>query len=340
MISLLLLAHSINANNPFVQNLCSLGNKNNCNAILKSPQAKVTDWLNWSEVGFFYYAGSFLALLLNPTSIHLLAWMNIFCLLFTFWSISYQYKTKNWCVLCCGIQVLLWVEFLGFITTPNAYKFVFENSSLLFTAILFMIPVVVWANIKPILWKAEQVKPLAQQLKKFKYNSNLFTQLLTNQARFSVTDDLMPITLGNPEASTIITMVSNLFCGPCAKAHQTIEQWLKNRDDLQLKIIFTTANHDDDKRTKVARHLSALSLSEDAEKIETALNDWYNQSEIKYDTWAEKYPVTIPIDTQKITERQKEWCELTEITETPTILINGYKLPEPYQLDDIKYLLP
>ncbi|WP_410221658.1 cysteine peptidase family C39 domain-containing protein [Pedobacter sp.] len=66
-ICVLLLAHSIDANNPFVRNLCGLGSKNNCNAILKSDAAKINEWLSWSEVGFFYFMGSFLALYFNPS---------------------------------------------------------------------------------------------------------------------------------------------------------------------------------------------------------------------------------------------------------------------------------
>ena len=113
-VSVLLLMHSINANNPFIQNLCSLGKKNNCNAILKSDAAKITSWLSWSEVGFFYFAGSFLSLLFVPSCSSILFWLNLFALPYTFYSIFYQYKHKNWCVLCCIVQALLWTEAITF----------------------------------------------------------------------------------------------------------------------------------------------------------------------------------------------------------------------------------
>lgn len=134
-------------------------------------------------------------------------------------------------------------------------------------------------------------------------------------------------------------MVSNPFCGPCAKAHQTIDDWLKYRNDLQLKIIFTTTNHDDDERTKVSRHISALSILNDSQLIEDALNDWYAKGAEKYETWALKYPIIYNDELKIVTERQKQWCDMAEIAYTPTILVNGYRLPEPYRLDDIKYLM-
>jgi hypothetical protein len=59
-------------------------------------------------------------------------------------------------------------------------------------ALCFLIPVATWCFIKPYLLKAEHLKPLNQQLKKFKYNSALFNQLLSSQTKYSVPDDLMP----------------------------------------------------------------------------------------------------------------------------------------------------
>lgn len=341
-VSVLLLMHSIDANNPLVQNLCSLGNKNNCNAILKSDAAKVTSWLSWSEVGFFYFTGSFLTLLISPASLPLIVWLNVLALPYTVYSIGYQYSQKNWCVLCCTVQAILWLEFLTNIFYPSNFEISTTNLQLQYSlplVISFALPILTWAFLKPLLLKTAQFTPLKQQLKKFKYNSDLFNQVLTNQPRYAVPDDLMPIILGNPNAETVITMVSNPFCGPCAKAHETLDQWLSVRDDIQLKIIFTTANHDDDEKTKVSRHVTALSLLNDTKLLENALNDWYKQGSKKYEAWATQYPITFDKDMSMVTEKQKAWCDLTEIAFTPTILVNGYKLPEPYRLEDIKYLL-
>ncbi|TCC91687.1 peptidase C39 [Pedobacter frigiditerrae] len=340
-VSVLLLMHSIDANNPLIQNLCSLGSKNSCNAILKSDAAKVTPWLSWSEVGFFYFTGSFLSLLLVPSSLSILTWLNVLALPYTIYSISYQYRHKNWCLLCCTVQVILIEEFIINYFTNGAFNL--QSSTLINVVpsvlLAFTLPILTWSMLKPILLKSVLTQPLKKQLKKFKFNSDLFKQALQNQPKYGVSNDLMPITLGNPNAETIITMVSNPFCGPCAKAHQIVDEWLSYRDDIQLKIIFSTANHDDDEKTKVSRHISALSLLNDTKLVERALNDWYKQGAKKYEAWAEKYPVEFDKEISDVTAKQKAWCDLTEITFTPTILVNGYKLPEPYRLEDIKYLL-
>ncbi|TCD27795.1 peptidase C39 [Pedobacter psychrodurus] len=339
IVSILLIMYSINANNPFIQNLCSLGKKNECNAILKSDAAKVTSWLSWSEVGMFYFVGSFICLLFNPSSIILLKWLNIACLPYTFYSISYQFKRKNWCLLCCTVQALLWFEGFVFVLNYSWSWQLLSTNNILSTIFSFLFPIAIWSALKPLLMKSEQTESLKKQLKKFKYNSDLFSQLLTSQHRYTISDDITPINLGNREASTVITMVSNPFCGPCAKAHRTINEWLQNREDLQLRVIFSTGNNDRDERTKVARHIGALSSLNDGKIMENALDDWYFNSKGKYDIWAKKYPISFNGEMNVLTAKQKHWCEMAEITFTPTIFINGYKLPEPYRLEDIEYLL-
>ena len=34
-----------------------------------------------------------------------------------------------------------------------------------------------------------------------------------------------------------------------------------------------------------------------------------------------------------------KWCKEAEITFTPTIFLNGHKLPEKYKIEELKYIL-
>ena len=147
LISILLLIQSINSENPFIQNLCSLGGKNNCNAILKSKASQVTKWISWSEVGFYYFAGSLLLLLINSASIGLLGYLNLLALPYTIYSITYQYRHKNWCILCCAVQILLWAEFL--FNMNMGYQLAFDRSILYLFPITFIFPVIIWSFLKP-----------------------------------------------------------------------------------------------------------------------------------------------------------------------------------------------
>ncbi|HEY0244570.1 MAG TPA: vitamin K epoxide reductase family protein, partial [Mucilaginibacter sp.] len=162
--TILLLIQSIDANNPLIQILCQSDTNKNCSAILASKSAKVFEGLTWSEVGFFYFAGTFLTFLFNSNSIGLLqilAILNILSLPYTFYSIYHQaFIAKQWCVLCCTIQALLWLEFIPLILTlnqPFVLPGIHELSSLF---ICFIIPFALWIWVKPVLLDAEKIQPL------------------------------------------------------------------------------------------------------------------------------------------------------------------------------------
>ena len=69
------------------------------------------------------------------------------------------------------------------------------------------------------------------------------------------------------------------------------------------------------------------------------MHDWYEQKQKDYESWAKIYPVTLIEENFKKIDKQKAWCELAEVAATPTLLVNGYKLPNIYQLPDLRYML-
>jgi protein-disulfide isomerase len=38
-------------------------------------------------------------------------------------------------------------------------------------------------------------------------------------------------------------------------------------------------------------------------------------------------------------QRHKQWKEETKLRATPTILVNGYKLPENYRIEELRYFI-
>jgi uncharacterized membrane protein len=336
-ISILLLVQSINSQNPFIKNLCGLAGKSDCDSVLKSDAAQITSWLSWSEVGFFYFTGSLLLLLMHPPSICLTAWLNVAALPYTIYSITYQYRNKSWCILCCSVQFILWAEFL-----VNIGFNVFNQSEGIFayylTPLLFLIPVIGWFLLKPSLYLSVQVEPLKQQLKIFKFNHDIFMQSLLAQRRYSVDDSLLPVKLGDPSAPITITMVSNPACVACAKAHDFLDTWMVTRDDIQVNVLFATDGNEHDFRNQVAGHLVVLTQSEDKNLAGNALKNWYKKR-VKYEHWAVQYPITKGDRDRTALAQQRKWCWTADITITPTIFVNGYKIPKGYELEDLKYLL-
>jgi len=340
--SVLLLVQAIDGDNPLIQKLCT-GANTNCKAILSSKAAKVFDWLSWSEVGFFYFAGTWLVLLFGGHSVSLLqvlAVLNIVSLPYTFYSIYYQARiAKQWCVLCCTVQALLWLEFIPGITSLSVPFTMPNNAEWSTLLISLLLPVVLWVLVKPLLLKIQQLDPLKEQLRKFKYNSDLFNSMLNNQPKYTLPATEWSIILGNAEASNSITMVTNPYCAPCSKTHKLLDELLDLREDLQARIVFSAENKDEDLRTPISRHLMALNELPDKTIVKRALHDWYAQKQKDYNTWAKIYPIELNESNYYKLDNQKDWCAMAEVVVTPTLLLNGYRLPDAYQLPDLKYML-
>lgn len=338
--SVLLLIQSIDSNNPLLNKLCGGDNNKNCNAILSSKAAKITEELSWSEVGFFYFGGSWLVLLFNAANasvIGMLALLNLLSLPYTFYSIYHQWRiAKQWCKLCCTVQAILWLEFFTFlpslsggITAP-----LLKDFAQLITGL--STPILGWILLKPYLLLSKQIKPLKDQLRQYKYNKDLFDRMLNDQVQYALPDQDNTIIIGNSEAEKVITMVSNPYCQPCAKAHKALE-WINGREDIKLQVVFTT--HDEtDRNAEVALHLMAMHDLNDL-ALKKAMDDWYEQKQKNYQTWAKTYPKPHNAVNAEALEKQREWCKITEVKGTPTLFLNGRRLPNNYQPEDIKYFI-
>ncbi len=128
----LLLAQSLNNNNPLVNKICS-GKKSDCSRILNSDAAKIFGGLTWSDIGCFYFAGTSSTLLTCGNSsfgLQTLAILNAIALPYTFYSIFYQWKVaKQWCILCCLVQLTLWLESLFFLPFWEKHFFILHKRS-------------------------------------------------------------------------------------------------------------------------------------------------------------------------------------------------------------------
>ncbi len=343
LISILLLVQSLDANNSFIQRLCTSGKNLNCNAILKSKAAKVTEGLSWSEVGFFYFSSTALILLFYGGSLSVLqslALFNLLCLPYTFYSVYYQYKVaKQWCLFCSGIQALFWLEFFTsfhLLLLPVIWPSFAQIAGML---ILFILPVATWVFLKPFLKAKQEAESARQQLNIYKNNAELFNKVLVSQKQQEQLDDDFAIVIGNREPKKVITIVSSPTCPPCSNAHQLLENWLDKDESLQLRIVFSVLpGEQESTKYKVIRHLLALK-SAPGQMLKQAMHTWYGQKEENVESWIAKFPAPQEQEPNVSLEKQQQWCESAGISFTPTVFINGYKLPDPYHLEDIKYFI-
>lgn len=346
MVSSLLLWHEVDNANPILHKFCTSIAKGNCDAVLSSKQSQLFSWLSWSEVGFFYFTGGLFTLVfISPvsTSLAILSYLNILALPYTIFSIYYQLRiVKQWCILCLIVQLLLILGALN--AFSQGYLIPFYNIpfiSYLLSFLLYFIPLFLWYTIKPYLFKLQEAKNTKREYLRAKFNIEVFETLLKKQKQITGSVDDLGIDLGNPNATNQLIKVCNPYCGPCSKAHPKIEKLLEEVPNLKVKIIFTTPNSLDFSAFQPTAHLLALtSQTNDENQRKKILDDWYLQETKDYEKFALNHPINTPLENQanKI-EKMFQWCETNNITFTPTIFINGYQLPDVYNIEDLSYFL-
>lgn len=96
--------------------VCGVLEKGGCDDILATRASTFLGIFHWSEVGLAYFGVSLASLLLFPARIHDLALVNVCCLPYTVWSISYQrFVAHRWCTMCVGVQATLWLLFFAYL---------------------------------------------------------------------------------------------------------------------------------------------------------------------------------------------------------------------------------
>ena len=205
-------------------------------------------------------------------------------------------------------------------------------------AVAFALPILLWLIIKPLLQKSQEAERWQGELRRFKNNPAIFNALLAKQKQMPpVPADLEPIILGNPAAEHTITMVTNPYCGPCAKAHIQLEEVLAENPNLKAQIIFAVCHDSDGRKTKVAKHMMALGST--YEKPEDGIAAWYDQTKKEYDTWAKSYPADTGNIPENVIAAHCEWTQKADIQATPTFFVDGYEVPQVFGLKQSAHLL-
>lgn len=345
LVACLLIWYEIDKTNPTLQRFCTYGGKTNCNAILNSKASKIFG-VSWSEIGFFYFAGGFLFLILteyqmSAINLSFIRLFNLCALPYIFFSVFYQwFIAKQWCPLCLTIQVVLFLEFTVFTLSP--LKFNFESLFPVLPALFisFALPIIIWIIIKPILYKQQQAKQDLRTFQKIKFDPDIFNMLLKKQKYLNNSADGLGIILGNKNAPNTLLKVCNPYCRPCAKAHPEIDKLLEENKNLKVQIIFYSPVRKDDSKYLIVNHFLAIDKKNDSNLTKKALNEWYLSKNKSYEIFTEKFPLNGELIKQKnMIIMMNEWFKKEEILGTPTFFLNNYQLPSEYSITDLHYFL-
>jgi uncharacterized membrane protein len=319
--------------------LCTIGKNTDCKAILQTKASKIFSWLSWAEVGFFYFSGGFLVLLLASWQVSplvvvpFLGVLSLLALPYTFFSVYYQWRVaKQWCPLCLGVQVVLWLEFSLTQTLSKGEGFM-AKEFLIFSfgvgSFSFLLPVAGWFLFSDIWNKAQKARYWRLQALRLHRNPVMFQALLRSQKKLQTPTDtaVMPLVLG--KGGVQISIFTNPRCPPCAHLHQALAELLENVTE-KIEVHFYFLSFPAQEQTTEELITAFLACPDEATKKDL-LDAWYAEKQ--------KIDILPTEEAAKICLSHTHFAQLNEIEGTPTVFVNGYQLPEGYALKNLVYHL-
>jgi hypothetical protein len=333
----LLVLKQLHVRSRYVDKICSLFKQHDCNDVLQSNAARLWGIFGWSEIGLGYFIACSFVILFLPYLIPYLVGINILALPYSFWSIWYQkFKAKQWCVLCLIVQALFWLVFIvelvfGYIQIPN-----FNVINCLFTGSLFAVSILAVNILIPKLSQKRLVTYLKQEINSIKADEDVFRALLTKRPHYEVSRSDSQILFGNPDAQLFITIVSNPYCNPCAFMHKRMERFLEKTDNkVCVQYILSSFGEE---LEDINKCLIAVSLGKDKEETMQIFSEWFEKEKSQGVDFFAQFQLNMDnpeIETEF--EKHKTWMEQSRIRATPTVLVNGYQLPDNYRIEDLRY---
>ncbi len=354
VIGYFLIAKDVGTKYKLIENFCNTGKNSNCDTVLNSEDSRIIGDLKFSDAVLIYFL--FQALLLSGSLIIQQTEQDVFLILtgislltlpVVAYSIYYQYfRAKSWCRLCLLVDLILVSQlsifFYSYFTGISTYTSIHLPVAIV-TFSLFATIVSGVLLIKKSIERSKLQSTTIVRSNRVFLSPKVFMDLLYQQRKVNFAPFSNELILGKLTAPVKIVVVSNLFCNPCKKRHKELVRLIEHYPNLiNMAIRFVRPGKDPISCPYLLEYWLQQTQLKNSLNMEKILDEWFEEMDFK--KFKSRYPL---IDEEQFTfggkalsERHYEWSIHAKIVKTPSIFINGYALPENYQVTDLIALIP
>lgn len=200
---------------------------------------------------------------------------------------------------------------------------------------LYLISVLIINIFVPVIARSLNMENIRYEINSIKADEDVFKVLLKKQPRYEVSRNDSQILLGNFDANLLVTVFSNPHCNPCSKMHKRLNELLLSQNEhLCVQYLFSSFN----KELEVSNKYLIGAYFQKNGAAKDIYDQWFERGRINRYAFFKRYPVNA--DTQEVIREFKSherWKEQSGLRATPTILVNGYKLPDNFKIEDLRY---
>lgn len=318
------------------QKICGLIKNSDCNKVSVSKGSKIFKLFHLSEIGCAFFLVNIIAIIIFNINISIISLVSICSLVFCIWSPLYQkFFVKKWCALCLLTVLILIIQFL-FLLFRGVYGNVINETLNIYAIVILGLLFCSYALITTSFFYLSKgyrhyLKDqfLIKNYMEIKYNSGVAELLLNSEQKLS-SDSNTVLVFGNPQSDKIITVVSNPFCISCIANHSELNKI--NLMDYRIEYVLTSFSED----LLYANHqIIAFYHKFGSDKTWDLLTKWYEDRN-KQPSFFYDFNLNSEDGKDEVI-RQLSWITKENIISTPSVFLNGKKLPIQYNVSDIPY---
>jgi hypothetical protein len=319
---------------------CSLISENGCDAVLSSNNSTIFYVYSWSEVGLAYFLAWIMILSFVPEFVLGLMLANYVAMAYGLWSIWYQAsKVHKWCSLCISVQLVVWL--LGIYYSVLLYSGLLVLSNIFLSSIVVSITILLTIVVIHFVVKSyldnQVISSTVCRLRKFQVDNDVLKVKYLKESKCSDASDYSSVFWGDLNAMYQVTIISNPYCPHCRDYHKKIEPLLR-KDNLHIGIrfIFISFGSQYDDACKLFIAAGKQLKKSDALDLYSA---WFEMMPSRCDEFSQAKKFNI--DSEDIAhefELHEQWSKENDMNRTPVVLVNGYILPDIYEIEDINMM--
>jgi len=346
LISSLILIHKYDKQNTLVRNICVSGTDSGCDNVLDSEAANLFGLFSWAEIGITYFLSLLFLMIIQPNaeSVASISLSSIITTPFIAYSLYQQgVVLKSWCRLCLLVLLTLLFNAMFAIAVFFQSSNLFASISLVNLTVLVLCTLMIGASstfLNHVYQELVDIKEKAKYLNKIKFSQVYFELALQSSKKVDLSG-ISSLELGNPNAETRITIVTNPFCRPCRDLHLKLFKIVQSKQNVSVNLILLPDHNPGSIRVaELMYEILKFSEPKDSRK---SIESYYSKYFRNPDLWIrrEKLNASITEDVKMGLNEHINWCVRHKIHSTPVVLFNNNILPVEYSnsISDLDYIL-
>ncbi len=334
--TILLLKHEMRIPSALINKLCHVSKNADCSSVTRSGLATIYGGISLAEIGFAYFCGALFSIMFSPVndSLSVVKLLSILSLPVPLVLILYQViKIRKWCPLCMGVQAIIITEGVLSISTAGGLKLSIDGI-VTTTVFIVMVFLLLFYYRRYFQYRSRYLRERITS-QKLKRDPVIIDVMLKKSSRIDIPDNRNNLVFGLNSGQAHLTVFISLHCGACARIYSQVRNLISSDSRLSVHLVISTPPGD--KETQLSKRISSSYLSGDQTGALKHLDDWFNQRiEEEVDSNQEEAEI-YTADANEFAGYNNKLFEEHDIKLVPAIFVNGYKLPEGLDINELKY---